>query len=235
MNWFDELKTDRNALRQAQKEWRKNHFLLWLGDRAANIVFIGFIFLVGYIGGAGIIDSDASGARTVVGLNLDTDQWDVIDGTKEYSLEGAAWAKREYLVCSYDSFTGPIIRRYWIGQTIESSRNLSKLERLELDKTLTDHFGDSFGTYDRKSYDREMASAAALNSGRVVLSLQRAQRYLPRRVCRKRKAPHDRDSGRSDQSVSALIIAWVFRRPTTSSLALSQTCVVPGRGAVVGS
>ncbi len=160
MNWLNELKTDRNDLRQAKREWRNNHFLPWLGDRVTNVIFIGLILLVGFIGGAGFLDVDASGARTIIGINLDDGRWNLIDDTDKNSIHDESWAKRKYLECSYDSFAGPIIRRYWIGQEIESSRKLSKFELLEFEKSLTDHFGESFRTFERERYDQEMASPA---------------------------------------------------------------------------
>lgn len=157
MKWLNELKTDRYALREAKQEWRNKHFLLWVFDRLSAVIFTCFVLLVGYLGGAGLIDGAKSGVHTIGGAYLDDGSWNVIVDAGDSANYGRFWAKREYIECSYGSFAGPLIRRYWIGQKIESSRELSRLDRLEFEKFLTDYFGQNFRTFERESYDRKIA------------------------------------------------------------------------------
>ena len=95
------------------------------------------VFGIGYFGGAGVIDKDQSGKRNVGGVYMEDGSWYVIPRYKGADQEpdyGVFWVKRPYLECRYSRFAGSVTILYWIGEDLQSSRELSHIEKLQFDE-----------------------------------------------------------------------------------------------------
>lgn len=122
---------EQKPLKAAQKHFRK------LSDIVLKAIFIAIVFGIGYFGGAGLIDRDQSGERTIGGVYMEDGSWTVIPGHKGANLVpdyGVFWVKRSYLECSYSRFGGGVTILYWIGETLQSSRDLTHIEELQFDE-----------------------------------------------------------------------------------------------------
>ena len=155
------LKDDQNLFKEAKREWRRKHFILWLLGVLFWVPILALAMTAGYFGGAGLPNPNNSGKHSFGGVWMENGSWDVYLDNDDIPDYGIFSARRDYLECSYSRFAGPVIRRYWIGDEITSNRELSRLEGLEFDRYSKNWFGEVFRIYDKEVYERASVGPSA--------------------------------------------------------------------------